>query len=382
MNTLKAVLGLIVVISHPNISWTQDSSFIFTYPSAKEIDVTVQAKVSFNEPQYVYEYELTSLPSSQQDVWTFDVLYEGSVSNLSAPTGWIVLAGRGVPRVSWGGSDTSSFVRPGENFVGFRFESGALPCIQQFLTAGWVPPPVLETEPDSIIGDSIFENSKKGKTVGPRPAPEPFVAVAFLDTLVSYTNQSLALGWIANQLTADKYTNLFSTARSQLVLNDSAGARITLTTVLPNVTVDSAAALLTSEAIALLRFNTEYLLDQLPSPELIIAIDIKPGSDPNNINCKNQNGMIPVAILTTNTFDATTVDPLTVRFGRTGTEASEAHNKGHSEDADGDGDLDMVLHFRFGNTGIQCGDSEAILTGQTNDGKQIRGSDAIQTVGQ
>lgn len=114
---------------------------------------------------------------------------------------------------------------------------------------------------------------------------------------------------------------------------------------------------------------------------ITVTIDIKPGSNPNSINCKNQNGVIPVAILTTTSFDAQTVDASTVRFGQTGTEASETHNKGHIEDADGDGDLDMVLHFRFGDTGIQCGDTQAILSRQTTDGKQITGSDAIQTVG-
>jgi hypothetical protein len=119
-----------------------------------------------------------------------------------------------------------------------------------------------------------------------------------------------------------------------------------------------------------------------------VEIDIKPGSDPNSINCKNQNGVIPVAILTTNMaagesidFDATTVDPLTVRFGRTGTEAVETHGTGHIEDVDGDGDLDMVLHFRFGETGILCDDTEAILTGKTNDSKPLQGKDAIRTVG-
>ena len=89
--------------------------------------------------------------------------------------------------------------------------------------------------------------------------------------------------------------------------------------------------------------------------------------------------MISVAILTTEDFDATTVDPLSVEFGPNG--ATEAHNRGHIEDVDGDGDDDMVLHFRTQETGIQCGDTSASLTGQTFDGTPIEGSDAIQTVG-
>jgi len=108
------------------------------------------------------------------------------------------------------------------------------------------------------------------------------------------------------------------------------------------------------------------------------VIDIKPGSDPNSINPKS-NGVIPVAIVTTGNFDATTVDPLSVAFGPNG--ATEFHGKGHIQDADGDGDLDLVLHFKTQDTGIQCGDTQASLTGQTFGGQAITGTDAIQTVG-
>jgi hypothetical protein len=111
---------------------------------------------------------------------------------------------------------------------------------------------------------------------------------------------------------------------------------------------------------------------------ITVAIDIKPGSFPNSINPKSK-GKIPVAILTTDTFDATTVDPLTVQFGQSS--AVEAHGKGHIEDADGDGDFDLVLHFNTQDTGIVCGDTSASLTGMTFDGQTIEGSDSINTVG-
>ena len=116
-----------------------------------------------------------------------------------------------------------------------------------------------------------------------------------------------------------------------------------------------------------------------------VQIDVKPGSDPNSINPSNQ-GVIPVAILTTSIaagdgidFDATTVDPLTVRFGPGG--ATECHGRGHIGDVDEDGDLDMVLHFRTQETGIQAGDTKACLTGKSTGGQAIEGCDAIVTVG-
>ncbi len=109
-----------------------------------------------------------------------------------------------------------------------------------------------------------------------------------------------------------------------------------------------------------------------------IAIDIKPGSFPNSINPRSK-GRLPVAILTTVAFDAATVDPATVRFGVAGTEAAPVHSV--LEDVDGDGDTDMILHFKTQDTGIQCGDTSAFLMGETISGQAIEGSDSINTVG-
>ena len=106
-----------------------------------------------------------------------------------------------------------------------------------------------------------------------------------------------------------------------------------------------------------------------------VAIDIKPGSNPNAINPGN-NGVIPVAILTTRDFDASTVDAETVCFGPAGAWAVQCALK----DVDNDGDLDMILHFRTQDTGIRAGDTEAELTGKTVDGVDIHGRDSVRTV--
>lgn len=116
----------------------------------------------------------------------------------------------------------------------------------------------------------------------------------------------------------------------------------------------------------------------LPPLIIEVQIDIKPGSFPNSIDPKSK-GKIPVAILTTDSFDATTVDTSTVLFGATGMEAAPVHVA--LEDVDGDGDTDLILHFNTQETGIVCGDTSALLTGESVSGQEIEGSDSIKTVG-
>jgi len=106
-----------------------------------------------------------------------------------------------------------------------------------------------------------------------------------------------------------------------------------------------------------------------------VPIDIKPGSDPNSIKPSSQ-GVIPVAILTTATFDATTVDPSTVCFAG---DCTEAHGTGHIEDVDFDGDLDLLLHYETSQTSIVSGDTQACLTGTTFGGQAIQGCDSVLT---
>jgi hypothetical protein len=116
----------------------------------------------------------------------------------------------------------------------------------------------------------------------------------------------------------------------------------------------------------------EYRFEPVP-----ILIDIKPGTFPNSINPKSK-GKIPIAILTTSSFDANMVDPTTILFGVTGIEAGPVHYA--MEDVDGDGDLDLILHFWTQDTGITCGNASASLTGALFTGLRVMGTDSIEPV--
>ncbi len=105
----------------------------------------------------------------------------------------------------------------------------------------------------------------------------------------------------------------------------------------------------------------------------LIEIDIKPCSLPNPINLKSK-GKITVAILTTDDFDASTVDPVTIEF------AGASPLKWHLSDVDLDGDIDLVLHFKTQELELTNDSIEATLTGETFDSKQIIGTDSVRIV--
>ena len=104
-----------------------------------------------------------------------------------------------------------------------------------------------------------------------------------------------------------------------------------------------------------------------------VEVDIKPGSDPNSINLKSK-GVVPVAVLTTDDFDAGTVAPDTVEF------AGASPKRWTMEDVDGDGDEDLLLHFKTQELNLAEDSTEATLTGETLDGVQIEGTDTVNIV--
>jgi len=110
------------------------------------------------------------------------------------------------------------------------------------------------------------------------------------------------------------------------------------------------------------------------APPEELTIDIKPGSYPNPINPKSK-GVIPVAILTTDAFDASDIDPASARF-----EERARPIRWVLSDVDHDGDLDLLLYFRTEDTSIVAGQVQACLTATTFGGITLTGCDSIKVV--
>lgn len=118
-----------------------------------------------------------------------------------------------------------------------------------------------------------------------------------------------------------------------------------------------------------------------PITGISVAIDIKPGSDQNTINLGSR-GVVPVAILSTSTFDAAVmVNPATVKVA-----GAPVQLKGNGEplvvydDVNGDGLVDLVVHVQTEAMQLSASDTKAVLEGKTWDDTSIYGEDSVRIV--
>lgn len=118
-------------------------------------------------------------------------------------------------------------------------------------------------------------------------------------------------------------------------------------------------------------------------PPVEVDIDIKPGSDRNPVNPKSE-GVLPVAVFTTEEFDATDIDPSTVLLA--GAPLAQNPDDGgwmiHEEDVNEDGLLDAMLQFETEEMDVELlVDGEyAVLTGSTFEGMDFVGWDNVTIV--
>jgi hypothetical protein len=110
---------------------------------------------------------------------------------------------------------------------------------------------------------------------------------------------------------------------------------------------------------------------------LEVKIDVKPDSHPSIINLRS-NGVLPVAVLSDDSFDATRILPGTVDFaGAAVTVCGKGKYMAHREDVNGDGRSDMLFHFKTNDLKLEAGviQTTVTLTGQ------LRGPTAAMSAG-
>ena len=108
-----------------------------------------------------------------------------------------------------------------------------------------------------------------------------------------------------------------------------------------------------------------------------VGVDFMTRSRSNRINPR-RGSTVDAAVLSSASFDASTLDWTTVALGPAG---APALGPGLASDVDGDGLVDLVLDFNVSDLGLACGDTSIALLAATSSGLGVRGTDAVIVVG-
>jgi hypothetical protein len=122
---------------------------------------------------------------------------------------------------------------------------------------------------------------------------------------------------------------------------------------------------------------------QVPEEVVAVEIDVKPGENPNPVNCSSR-GLLPVAVLSSDSFDATEIDAETVCLAGASAAVRGRGSRymAHEEDVNADGVLDMVFQFQTQDLCVEQLDTGVVvLTGSTGDGGSFQGTDEVVLVG-
>ena len=111
-----------------------------------------------------------------------------------------------------------------------------------------------------------------------------------------------------------------------------------------------------------------------------VSIDIKPGSDPNSINLKS-NGVTPVSIFGSATFDVNEINLDTIKFADA---AIKLKNNGQLmagyKDLNRDGITDLIIHFATKELNLSPSDTHASLEGKLFNGTIIKSLDLVRII--
>jgi hypothetical protein len=118
-----------------------------------------------------------------------------------------------------------------------------------------------------------------------------------------------------------------------------------------------------------------------PDPQVqTIGIDIKPGLRViSRINPRSR-GEIPVALLSSGTFDATTVDVSSLKFGHSGDEQSLKRCLKRGIDVNRDGKPDLLCFFENQQAGFEPSDEQATLKGMTAERTPFEGTGTLKVI--
>lgn len=208
---------------------------------------------------YTYRYRVSNPRASAGAIATMDVEVTRSTNDpasIAAPPGWLwrlddyrgpLASGA----VRWIAGSDSSRIAPDGDLDGFQISSRGRPAIR-----------VVE------LGGEIVARTR---SVGPSAASTPYGPMQFVNELIAVLDESRQLGWISARSAHLSLREKLTTTKRALAAHETPAARSALQAFLDEVGAGSCHDFhcrgtepLTTEAFALLFFNGEILLEQLP----------------------------------------------------------------------------------------------------------------------
>lgn len=166
---------------------------------------------------------------------------------------------------SFGSVEPENRIMPGKSSSGYVLTSYALPGIRNISVDPVIELDLLPSNYDET-GVKLGQLEEKvrwtGKTVGPKAPPRVFVALNFLNYVISLKDQSFALGWIKDKGIANSLDAKLNDAKKKITAGNSKTAKNVLKAFQNEVRAQQGKKL-TSEAYALLYYNAKYLIDHL-----------------------------------------------------------------------------------------------------------------------
>ncbi len=175
---------------------------------------------------------------------------------------------------SWGVDAKKDQIKPGQTVDGFVMESRGLPSIRNMSVR---PDWILTVE--GYVSEEDLEKSKNienqitfyGKTVGPTAPPADFKPADFLSNLVNMKHEAASQGWVKDKGTEQSLDIKLDNAKKKIVDGDMGAAKNILNAFINEVEAQGCATYdncppgkhVTSEAYALLKYNAQYLIDNL-----------------------------------------------------------------------------------------------------------------------
>ncbi len=299
--------------TRPYVTYSYNGSLYGLWPNTVQIPSTTDLPadrlsvepscwVTQDSSAFNYHYRWSNAPTSKQKIRGIFLQDVDQDAIMTSPRGWLAaLPTKPFSAVLWDLQDSEKhyMIGIGKSAEGFGLHDSCLPAIVRYFVKGYAPSSISWDDPmqvptDEQVRNDLLTNSVIGYTIGPKINSSSANPLNLLDTLINYTRQSADLGWLgkgrdndndndelADNGMAKNIEQRYQRAKQELLRRDSVQARKELETLVQKIeriwkrsqedeqrekrdSKEKVEDIMTSESYALLKFNTECVINLLP----------------------------------------------------------------------------------------------------------------------